>query len=192
MVTLKNPKGATVEITTTRLGFRSIEVRDRMLLINGKRVLIKGVNRHDHHDTKGKALDRETLRLDAVTMKRFNVNAVRTSHYPNDPFWLDLCDELGLYVIDEANLESHAYYHQICRDRRYASAFLQRAVRMVERDKNHPCVILWSLGNESGYGPNHDAMAGWIRGYDQAVRSIMSRGSSCRGWKSSADKRPTI
>ena len=92
-----------------------------MLLVNGKRVLIKGVNRHDHHDTKGKALDRETMRLDAVTMKRFNFNAVRTSHYPNDPYWLDLCDELGLYVIDEANLESHAYYQQVGRERRYAS-----------------------------------------------------------------------
>ena len=166
VVTLKNPDGEIIESTSTRIGFRSIEVRDRMLLINGKRVLIKGVNRHDHHETKGKALDRETLLLDALTMKRHNVNAVRTSHYPNDPHWLDLCDELGFYLIDEANLESHAYYHQICRDPRYASAFVERAVRMVERDKNHPCVILWSLGNESGYGPNHDAMAGWIRGLD--------------------------
>jgi beta-galactosidase len=166
IVTLKNPYGKIVESTAIRVGFRSIEVRDRMLLVNGRRVLIKGVNRHDHHETKGKALDRETLRLDALTMKRFNFNAVRTSHYPNDPHWLDLCDELGLYVIDEANLESHAYYHQVCRDRRYASAFVERAVRMVERDKNHPCIILWSLGNESGHGPNHDAMAGWIRRYD--------------------------
>lgn len=168
VVTLKDPKGKTVESTSTRLGFRSFEVRDRMLLINGKRVLIKGVNRHDHHDTRGKALDRETMRLDAMTMKRFNVNAVRTSHYPNDPHWLDLCDEIGLYIIDEANLESHGFYHQVCRDPRYASAFLERAVRMVERDKNHACVMLWSLGNESGYGPNHDAMAGWIRGYDSS------------------------
>jgi beta-galactosidase len=166
VVTLKNPKGKTVEVTSTRVGFRSIEVRDRMLLVNGKRVLIKGVNRHDHHETKGKALDRETMRLDALTMKRFNVNAVRTSHYPNDSYWLDVCDELGLYVIDEANLEAHDYYMQIGRDRRYSAAFLERAVRMVERDKNHPCVILWSLGNETGYGPNADAMAGWIRGYD--------------------------
>jgi len=168
VVTLKSPQGKVVESTSTRIGFRSIEVRDRMLLVNGKRVLIKGVNRHDHHDTKGKALDRETMRLDAVTMKRFNFNAVRTSHYPNDPHWLDLCDELGFYVIDETNLESHDYYHQICRDRRYTAAFVERAVRMVERDKNHPCVILWSLGNECGYGPNHDAMAGWIRGYDSS------------------------
>jgi beta-galactosidase len=166
VVTLKNPKGKVVESTSTRIGFRSIEVRDRMLLVNGKRVLIKGVNRHDHHDTKGKALDRATMRLDGLTMKRANFNAVRTSHYPNDPYWLDVCDELGFYVIDETNLESHDYFNQIARDRRYTSAFVERALRMVERDKNHPCIILWSLGNESGYGPNHDAMAGWIRAYD--------------------------
>ena len=166
VVTLRDPRGRVVESTATRVGFRSIEVRDRMLLVNGKRIFIQGVNRHDHHDTKGKALDRETLRLDALTMKRFNFNAVRTSHYPNDPHWLDLCDELGLYVIDEANVESHAFFHQVCRDRRYATAFLDRAVRMVERDKNHASIILWSLGNESGYGANHDAMAGWIRYFD--------------------------
>jgi len=166
VVTLKDPKGKAVESTVTRIGFRSVEVRDRQLLVNGKRVLIKGVNRHDHHDTKGKALDRETMWLDALTMKRFNFNAVRTSHYPNDPYWLDICDELGLYIVDEANLESHAFMNQICNDRRYADAFLERAIRMVERDKNHPSIILWSLGNESGYGVNHDAMAGWIRGYD--------------------------
>ena len=155
-----------MESTSTRVGFRSIEVRDRMLLINGKCVRINGVNRHDHHETKGKALDRETIRLDALLMKRFNFNAVRTSHYPNDPYWLDVCDELGLYVIDEANLEAHGFYHQVGLDRRYAPAFLERAVRMVERDKNHPSIILWSLGNETRYSPSHDAMAGWIRGYD--------------------------
>ena len=166
VVTLKDPKGNIVESTSTRVGFRTIEVRDRMLLINGKRVLIKGVNRHDHHETKGKALDRETMLLDAVTMKQFNFNAVRTSHYPNDSYWLDVCDEIGLYVIDEANLETHAFYHQVPLDRRYSAAMLERAVRMVERDKNHPSIILWSLGNESFAGPNHEAMAGWIRKYD--------------------------
>ncbi len=166
VITLLDPRGRAVEASVLNVGFRSVEVRDRQLLVNGKPVFIQGVNRHDHHDTRGKALDRETLRLDAVTMKRFNVNAVRTSHYPNDPYWYDLCDELGFYVIDEANVESHAFYHQLCRDPRYASAFLERGVRMVERDKNHPSVILWSLGNESGHGSNHDAMAGWIRACD--------------------------
>jgi beta-galactosidase len=166
LVSLINPHGETVESMAVRIGFRSVEIRDRMLLVNGQRVLIKGVNRHDHHETKGKALVRETMRLDALTMKRHNFNAVRTSHYPNDPYWLDLCDELGLYVIDEANLEAHAFYHQIGQDGRYATAFLERAKRMVERDKNHPSIIIWSLGNETAHGPGHDAMAGWIRGYD--------------------------
>ena len=166
VVTLKNPKGAAVESTAIRTGFRSLEIRDRNLLINGRRVLIRGVNRHDHHDTKGKALDRETMRLDAVTMKQFNFNAVRTSHYPNDPYWLDVCDELGLYVIDEANVEAHDFYHQIGVEPRYAQAFLERAKRMVLRDQNHPSITFWSLGNETAHGPNHEAMAGWIRGYD--------------------------
>jgi beta-galactosidase len=187
VVTLKSPDGAGIESTAVRLGFRSVEVKDRMLLVNGQRILIKGVNRHDHHDTKGKALDRETMRLDAVTMKRFNFNAVRASHYPNDPYWLDLCDELGLYVIDEANLESHAYYQQVGRERRYAAAFLERALRMVERDKNHPSVILWSLGNETGYSPNHDAMAGWIRGYDPSRPLHFEPGI----WVKGLEKQPT-
>jgi beta-galactosidase len=187
VVTLKAPEGKDIEFTATRVAFRSVEVKDGTLLVNGKRVLIKGVNRHDHHDTKGKALDRETMLLDAVTMKRFNFNAVRTSHYPNDPYWLDLCDELGLYVIDEANLESHAYYQQVGRDRRYALAFLERALRMVERDKNHPSVILWSLGNETAYSPNHDAMAGWIRGYDPSRPLHFEPGI----WVKGSEKQPT-
>ena len=103
---------------------------------------------------------------DIELLKRHNFNAVRLSHYPNDERWYDLCDEYGLYLIDEANIESHAYYDQLCRDPRWASAFLERGARMVLRDKNHPSVIVWSLGNESGYGPNHDAMAGWIRSFD--------------------------
>jgi len=168
VLTLKNPKGQVVESTSTRIGFRSVEVRERNLLINGKRVLIHGVNRHDHHDTKGKALDRETMRLDALIMKRYNFNAVRCSHYPNDPYFLDVCDELGLYVIDEADLEAHGFYGDFGADPRWSSAFLDRAVRMVERDKNHPSIILWSLGNETGYGFNQDAMAGYIRGRDSS------------------------
>ncbi len=166
VVTLKTLHGD--ESTACRIGFRKIEVRDRQLLINGRRVMIKGVNRHDHDDTTGKALSYGTLEADVCLMKQFNVNAVRTSHYPNDPAWLDLCDRYGLYVVDEANIESHAFYHDLCRDPRYTQAFVARVRNMVERDKNHPCVIAWSLGNESGYGPNHDAAAGWVRGADPA------------------------
>ena len=114
-------------------------------------------------------------------MKQFNVNAVRTSHYPNDPYWLDLCDRFGLYVVDEANIESHAYYDELCRDPRYATAFVERVANMVERDKNHPSVILWSLGNESGYGPNHDAAAGWVRARDPS-RPLHYEGAIRRDW----------
>ncbi|MDQ3814105.1 MAG: DUF4981 domain-containing protein [Armatimonadota bacterium] len=166
VVSLVNPLGECVEATGLRVGFRRIEVKNNELLINGKAVMIKGVNRHEHDDTRGKALTRESMLADIRLMKQFNFNAVRTSHYPNDPLWYDLCDEYGLYLIDEANVESHAYPHEVAHDPRYASAFLERGLRMVERDKNHPSVILWSLGNESGYGPNHDAMAGWMRKHD--------------------------
>ena len=154
------------EHVSCRVGFRTVEIRDRRLLVNGKPVLIRGVNRHEHDDRHGRVISRALMETDARLMKQFNVNAVRTSHYPNDPYWLDLCDRYGLYVVDEANIESHAYYDEVCNDPRYAGAFLERTQNMVERDKNHPSVILWSLGNESGYGPNHDATAGWIRGRD--------------------------
>jgi beta-galactosidase len=164
VVTLKTPNGE--ESASCRLGFRQIVIRDRHLLVNGKAVMIKGVDRHEHDDTTGKAVSREMMEADIRLMKQFNVNAVRTSHYPNDPYWLDLCDRYGLYVIDEANIEAHAFYDDICRDPRYTPAFVERVRNMVERDKNHPCVIFWSLGNESGYGPNHDAAAGWVRGAD--------------------------
>jgi beta-galactosidase len=156
----------TVDVTACRTGFRRVEMGYRQLLVNGQPVTIKGVNRHEHDDVTGKVISRESMIRDIVLMKQFNFNAVRTSHYPNDPLWYSLCDEYGLYLIDEANLETHAMMNQICFEARYASAFLERAIRMVERDKNHPSIILWSLGNESGYGPSHDAMAGWIRNYD--------------------------
>jgi beta-galactosidase len=164
VVTLKTPGGETH--TSTRIGFRRIEIRDRNMLVNGQRVLIKGVNRHDHDPDTGKAVSIERMRQDVELMKQFNFNAVRTSHYPNDPRFLDLCDEYGLYVIDETNLESHDFHNSLCHETRYATAWLDRAMRMVVRDKNHPSILFWSLGNESGYGPNHGAAAGWIRDYD--------------------------
>ena len=161
VVTVHGPAGA--ESCACRVGFRSVVVRDRQLLVNGRPVLIKGVNRHDHDDTTGKAVSREMMETDIQRMKQFNINAVRTSHYPNDPYWLDLCDRYGLYIFDEANIESHAFYYEICRDPRYTGAFVERVRNMIERDKNHPAVIVWSLGNESGYGPNHDAAAAYAR-----------------------------
>jgi beta-galactosidase len=166
VVTLHDGEGPVVEATSCRVGFRRVEIGDRALLINGKAVMIAGMNRHEHHPVRGKAVTREDMIADIRLMKRFNVNAVRCSHYPNAEAWYDLCDEYGLYLIDEANIEAHAYLHQLCADPRYAAAFLERGLRMVERDKNHPSVIAWSLGNESGHGPNHDALAGWIRRRD--------------------------
>ena len=184
VVTLRSPTGNSS--TAIRTGFRRIDVGDRSLLINGRRVLIKGVNRHDHHDRLGRAVPLESMRLDAVTMKRHNINAVRAAHYPNDPRWLDLCDELGLYVIDETNAEAHDFHNQLCHDPRYATPWLDRAMRMVLRDKNHPGIIAWSLGNESGHGPSHDAAAGWIRHYDPSrplhYEGAVSRNQSMNTW----------
>lgn len=181
VVALKNSKGRTVEVTSCRVGFRTVEVRDRELLINGKAVLIKGVNRHDHHDTKGKTIPRETMIKDIELLKQFNFNAVRTSHYPNDPLWYDLCDEYGIYVLDEANIEAHDNYTTLCRDPRWSQAFFDRGFNMVLRDKNHPCVIGWSLGNETGYGENHDRIADAIRAYDPS-RFVHNEGALKPNW----------
>ncbi|QHI69134.1 glycoside hydrolase family 2 TIM barrel-domain containing protein [Tichowtungia aerotolerans] len=165
-VELKDPSGKTIEATATRIGFKRIEIRGRDMRINGKPVIIHGVNRHDHDPLTGKTVSRETMIKDILLLKQFNFNAVRTAHYPNDPEWYDLCDEYGLYVMDEANIEAHDYYDQLCRDPRWTAAFMDRTQRMVLRDKNHASIFCWSLGNETGYGENHDACAGWIRFYD--------------------------
>ena len=148
------------------VGFRSIEIRDRELLVNDRPVLIRGINRHDFDPDTGRVVTVAQMRADLVTMKQYGFNAVRTSHAPNDPAFYDLCDELGLYVVDETNFESHAFILSLCHDPRYGAALLDRGRRMVTRDKNHPSIILWSLGNESGYGAHHEALAGWIRAYD--------------------------
>ncbi|MFC1975354.1 glycoside hydrolase family 2 TIM barrel-domain containing protein [Chloroflexota bacterium] len=166
VLSLKNTAGETIEAVSHKIGFRQVEIKNRELLINGQPVLMKGVNRHDHDDKRGKTITEETMIADIKLMKQFNINAVRTSHYPNVSRWYELCDEYGLYVVDEANIEAHALYNTLCHDPQWTHAFVERGQRMVERDKNHPCIIMWSLGNESGYGPNHDALAGWIRGYD--------------------------
>ena len=163
---LFDPSNTMVESSIHRVGLRRIEVVDRQLLVNGQPIWIFGVNRHDHHPDRGKAVTADDIRSDLQAMRRHNITAVRTCHYPNDNVLYDLCDELGMYVVDEANIESHAYNVSICDDSRYRPAFLERGARMVERDRNHPSIILWSLGNESGYGSNHDALAGWIRRVD--------------------------
>ncbi len=166
VVSLVSPEGRGVEHTSCRIGFRTIALGDRELLINGRAVLIKGVNRHEWNDTTGKVLTVEEMRQDIVLMKQHGFNAIRTSHYPNDERFYDLCDELGMVVIDEANIEAHDFMKFLNSDTRYASAWLERCARMVERDKNHACIFAWSLGNESGYGANHDAAAAWVRHHD--------------------------
>jgi len=164
---LISPAGEVVEQTRARVGYRKIDIADKELHINGKPVLIKGVNRHEHDDTRGKALTRESMIRDIKLMKQFNFNAVRNAHYPNDLDWYELCDEYGLYVLDEANVESHGFMQHVSKLPSYAGAILDRCMRMLQRARNHPCVIGWSLGNESGYGPGHDAAAAWIRHEDK-------------------------
>lgn len=168
-----------------RIGFRTVVLEDGLIKVNGKAVLFKGVNRHEWHPEKGRALDLETMRADVLLMKRHNVNAVRTSHYPPHPAFLDLCDEYGLWVIDECDLETHGFVEQAWRDNpvdddRWTPALLDRAARMVERDKNHPSVVIWSLGNEAGTGRGLTAMAEWIHGRD-ASRLVHYEGDiDCR------------
>lgn len=166
LVILKRQDGTILQVEECRVGFRQVELKHGQLLVNGVPIRIKGVNRHEHDPDLGKAISKDSMVQDILLMKRFNINAVRTSHYPNDPQWYELCDLYGLYVFDEANIESHGVWDALAKDPAWEHAFLERATRMVERDKNHPCVIVWSLGNESGYGPNHDVIAGWIHQRD--------------------------
>ncbi|KUN21943.1 beta-galactosidase [Streptomyces antibioticus] len=154
-----------------RIGFRTVVLADGLIKVNGRPVLFKGVNRHEWHPRTGRALDLATMREDVLLMKRHNLNAVRTSHYPPHPAFLDLCDEYGLWVIDECDLETHGFTEQDWRDNpvdddRWTPALLDRAARMVERDKNHPSIVFWSLGNEAGTGRGLTAMAEWIHGRD--------------------------
>lgn len=168
VLSLEDSSGIVVEVKTAKIGFRSIEFRksDSKLLLNGKLTYLYGVNRPDHHPVHGKALTREDIRQDITTIKQFNFNCIRLSHYPSDPYLLDLCDEYGIMVIDEANLETHGLGGKLDHDPQWTAAYLERVSRMAMRDKNHASIIMWSLGNEAGSGPNHAAMAGWIKDFD--------------------------
>jgi beta-galactosidase len=165
-VVLVDEQANEVDAVTLQIGFRTVEIVGPELLVNGRPVLIKGVNRHDHDMRRGKAVTRDSIEQDISLMKRFNINAVRTSHYPNDVHLYDVCDRLGMYVIDEANIETHAYLRSLTKDPMWAGALLDRIKRMAQRDKNHPSIILWSLGNESGVSAAHVAAASWLRTYD--------------------------
>ncbi len=183
---LRESDGTIIDIRTVRVGFRHICIADRELLINGQAVMIKGVNRHEHDDVTGKTISRESMIADIRLLKQFNFNAVRTSHYPNDPLWYDLCDEYGIYVMDEANVESHDNYAVICRDPRWKKAITERVMNMVLRDKNHPCIFGWSLGNESGNGNNHAAAAAMVRAYDSS-RILHHEGEVKQDWTQGAN-----
>ncbi|WP_243745543.1 glycoside hydrolase family 2 TIM barrel-domain containing protein [Segetibacter sp. 3557_3] len=168
VLSLEDSAGNVLEAKSCKVGFRTVEFAkdNSKLLINGKVTYLYGVNRPDHHPVKGKALSREDILEDVRTIKRFNFNCIRTSHYPMDPYLYDLCDEYGILVIDEANLETHGLGSKLSNDPQWTAAYLERSNRMVMRDKNHPSIIIWSLGNESGRGPNHAAMAEWIHEFD--------------------------
>ena len=169
--------GQVVEATSIRIGFRDVSTAGGVFRVNGKKIKLLGVNRHDHNYLNGKTVSREDMKRDVLLMKQLNFNAVRTSHYPNDAYFYDLCDQYGLYVMDEANVESHGINGLISNSPEWAGAFVERATRMVQRDKNHPSIVIWSLGNESGMGPNHAAMAGWIKDADP-TRPVHYEGAS--------------
>lgn len=166
VLTLVAPDGTVVDTESCRTGFRRIEIRNGVILLNGVRMIFRGVNRHEHALATGRAVSREHMRREIITMKRLNFNGVRTCHYPDDPAWYDLCDEYGLCLVCEANLETHGLGGILSHDPAWAQAYLERAVRMVLVHKNHPAIVSWSMGNESLKGPNHAAMANWIRYYD--------------------------
>lgn len=167
VLSLKDDKGKLIETESTRIGFREFEIKGGQMLINGKPIVFKGVNRHEHDPDRGRAITEERMIQDIKLMKKFNINAVRTSHYPNHPKWYELADEYGLYLIDEANIESHGARSTLpASDPRWTANVLDRVQSMVERDKNHPSVLIWSLGNEAGSGDNFRIMAEWIRKTD--------------------------
>lgn len=173
LITLTDRQGQIMERVSSKVGFRKVEIRNEQLLVNGVPVTIKGVNRHEHDMHSGKAIGEESMIRDIELMKQFNINAVRTSHYPNHPRWYEMCDRYGLYLVDEANIESHGMqfnpnggFALIADNPEWKEAFMDRVTRMVERDKNHPSVIIWSLGNEAGDGSNFVDAFQWIKSRD--------------------------
>lgn len=162
---LTDKDGNAVEVLSSKVGFREVEITDGQFLINGQYVLIKGVNRHEHDEFKGHVISEESMLHDITIMKQNNLNAVRTCHYPDDPRWYELCDQYGLYIVDEANIESHGMGYgeaSLAHPESWKKAHVDRVQRMVERDKNHACIVTWSLGNEGGNGDNFRAAAAWI------------------------------
>lgn len=165
-LTLLTAEGEVIEQVEQAVGFRSVEIRNGQLLVNGAPVRFRGVNRHEHDPRTARVMSEERMLQDILLMKQANINAVRTSHYPNVSRWYELCDSLGLYVMDEADIEEHGLRGTLASTPDWHAAFLDRAVRMAERDKNHPSIVMWSMGNESGYGPNFAAISAWLHDFD--------------------------
>lgn len=195
LVELLDRQGAVVQATAQRIGFRTVAMKDGMVTVNGRPIFIRGVNRHEHDPETFHVISEESMRRDIELMKRNNVNALRTSHYPNDERIYALADEYGLYVMDEANIESHEYLsaankakddakYMLGFDPAWEAAHVSRVTNMVERDKNHPSIIFWSLGNEAGVGPNFEKAAAAARALDP------SRLISFLGWSQTKDHRP--
>ena len=170
LLTLQDDAEKEIEYIVCNIGFRRVEIKNGQLLLNGQPILFKGVNRHEHHPVSGHYVSGESMLQDIKLMKQFNLNAVRTSHYPNTPQWYDLCDQYGIYLVDEANIESHGIGYDLdktlANKPEWQQAHLDRTIGMVERDKNHPSVIIWSLGNEAGDGINFEAASAWVHQYD--------------------------
>ncbi|PKH20544.1 beta-galactosidase [Enterobacterales bacterium CwR94] len=167
-LSLLTAAGQITETEAWDVGFRQVVIEEGLLKLNGQPLLIRGTNRHEHHPERGQAIDEATMLQDILLLKQHNFNAVRCSHYPNHPRWYQLCDRFGLYVVDEANIETHGMQpmNRLSDDTRWLAAMAERVTRMVQRDRNHPSIIIWSLGNESGYGRNHDALYQWVKRED--------------------------
>lgn len=169
IITLKDKNGRIMETEGCKVGFRNVEIKNGNLCINGQKIYVKGTNMHEHNEVTGHVLDRATMIKDITLMKQFNINTVRTSHYPQPELWYELCDQYGMYLIDEANIESHGMGYgskSLAKDTTWYSAHLFRTKNLVERDKNHPSVIIWSLGNEAGDGVNFERTSAFIHGFD--------------------------
>ncbi len=165
-ISLEDSTGKVLERIRQRIGFRSVEIKNGQMLVNGKPIRLRGVNRHEHDPKLGKVMTEALMLKDILLMKQANINAVRTCHYPNVTRWYELCDSLGLYVMDEADIEEHGLRGKLASDPDWVQSFLDRIIRMAERDKNHASIVMWSLGNEAGYGPNFAACSAWLKDFD--------------------------
>lgn len=220
LIELEDGTGKVSQYVSQRVGFRTVEIKDKKFLVNGKRIYIKGVDRHEHNPVTGHAITKEMMLQDITLFKQFNINAVRTSHYPNDPLFYDLCDEYGVYVVDEANIESHGLGKYLGKGYGYnmqtptgdsaqwLPVHLQRTRCLVERDRNHPSVVIWSLGNEAGLGENFHKTYQWIKEndptrpvqyeqewtgkYTDIVCPMYHTFDDLKGFAKTGDKRPLI